>query len=310
LQLEGQIIIAFDTKLGGTMIVFDGVSNFEFVGIGGSIDGQGRLWSVDGNWNYYPARPRLIRCVKCNKVKIHGLVLIDSPMFHLTIDNGNNTEIYDITVKGENHGETDGVDISGWNNHVHDCHITNRDECVTVKTPTHNILVENIFCDNSGGCMIGSFGDKGQTAEIENIHYRNCIFSSSEGGVGLKTFPGNHGYVRNVTYESMTMAHVIKPITVDTFWCPHQVCPPDDGDLQVTDFTFRNISGTNSGSTRPAMQFSCSAKNPCKNFKVEDVLLTNDDGKPVHNTCSNAFGSGACLTPGWKEATIQYFNND
>jgi len=304
-QLDGQIVVAFDPKLGGTMLHFNRISNFEFVANGGSIDGQGRLWTVNGDWNHYTGRPRLMRCENSNNVKIHGVLLIDAPMFHLTVI-GNNTEVYDITVKGANHGETDGIDISGWNNHVHHCHITNRDECVTVKTPTHGILVEDIFCDNSGGCNIGSFGSEGQHAEVENVHYRNVVFVSSEGGAGIKAFPGNTGYVRNVTFESMTLSHVIYPATVNTFWCPHQVCPPDTGDLQITGITFRNITGTNLGNTRDAMVFTCSPKNPCKGIVLDHVVITSDNGGAIHNTCSNAFGTGACLTPGmtnksWKK---------
>ena len=32
-----------------------------------------------------------------------------------------------------------------------------QDECVTVKSPSKNILVENVYCNWSGGCGMGSF---------------------------------------------------------------------------------------------------------------------------------------------------------
>lgn len=34
--------------------------------------------------------------------------------------------------------------------------MSNKDECVTVKDPSHNILVEQVHCNWSGGCAMGS----------------------------------------------------------------------------------------------------------------------------------------------------------
>lgn len=45
--------------------------------------------------------------------------------------------------------------------------VTNRDECVSVKSPSHNALVENLVCNQVGsGISIGSLN---VSAEISNI---------------------------------------------------------------------------------------------------------------------------------------------
>jgi len=41
---------------------------------------------------------------------------------------------------------------------------------VTVKSPSHNILVENIYCNWSGGCAMGSLGED---TDISDITYKN-----------------------------------------------------------------------------------------------------------------------------------------
>lgn len=48
--------------------------------------------------------------------------------------------------------------------------VTNKDECVTTKSPSNNILVEDIYCNWSGGCAIGSLGDD---TDVYDVLYRN-----------------------------------------------------------------------------------------------------------------------------------------
>lgn len=48
--------------------------------------------------------------------------------------------------------------------------VTNKDECVTVKSPSKNILVENIYCNWSGGSAMGSLAED---TDISDITYSN-----------------------------------------------------------------------------------------------------------------------------------------
>jgi rhamnogalacturonan hydrolase len=67
----------------------------------------------------------------------------------------------------------DGIDVSGTNVWIHDVEVTNKDECVTIKVclirlirmiavdsegqnPSSYMLVENIYCNWSGGSAMGS----------------------------------------------------------------------------------------------------------------------------------------------------------
>jgi hypothetical protein len=104
----------------------------------------------------------------------HRLNISTAPQYHLTLDTCTNGEIYNMVVRGGNEGGLDGFDIWGTNIWVHDVEVTNKDECVTVKvfpkeaqnvasahnaqSPASYILVENVFCNWSGGCAIGSLG--------------------------------------------------------------------------------------------------------------------------------------------------------
>jgi rhamnogalacturonan hydrolase len=67
-------------------------------------------------------------------------------------------EVYNMIIRGANEGGLDGIDVWGDNIYIHDIEVTNKDECVTVKSPATNMLIENIYCNWSGGCAIGSLG--------------------------------------------------------------------------------------------------------------------------------------------------------
>lgn len=132
---------------------------------------------------------------------MHDLILVDSPKFHLVFDFAENLEVYHITVRGADLGSYDGVDVVGTNYHVHDIEVTNRDECVSVKSPTNHALVENLLCNQAGsGISIGSLNVSASIANVVSIllysHARkaNDIKNKKEGTKnkkeGTKKAPG------------------------------------------------------------------------------------------------------------------------
>ena len=112
-------------------------------------------------------RPRLVRLVSPTNASVHDLLLIDSPKFHIVLDFAVNVEAYHLTIRGANLGSYDGIDAIGENYWIHDNEVTNRDECVSVKSPSNHALVENLICNQAGsGISIGSLNS---SAEISNI---------------------------------------------------------------------------------------------------------------------------------------------
>jgi rhamnogalacturonan hydrolase len=79
-------------------------------------------------------------------------------------------EAYHITVRGPDLGGTDGIDVTCTDNcYLHDIEVTNRDECISVKSPSQNVLIEDIFCNQSGGMSIGSLTADGTSKIYKNI---------------------------------------------------------------------------------------------------------------------------------------------
>jgi hypothetical protein len=72
-------------------------------------------------------------------------------------------EAYHITIRGPSLGGTDGIDVACTDNcYLHDIEVTNRDECISVKSPSQNVLIEDVYCNQSGGMSIGSLTANGK----------------------------------------------------------------------------------------------------------------------------------------------------
>ncbi|CAK5265867.1 unnamed protein product [Mycena citricolor] len=287
LRILGNIYLPYDPSLGGTMIEFDHCTNIVLSG-NGAIYGNGYRYRPGGNLSLHPGRPRLIRFQSCDNCVITGVTLYDAPKFHVTII-GNNNVAHNMAIHATNIGETDGFDMSGNNNYVHDVVVENGDECVTVKTPTNGFVAENLVCINGAGSNIGSFGAGNKAVAVQNVVYRNVSVSNSDAGIMIKYFPDNSGYVRNITYNDFRFKAAAYPLYISAFW---QGNGKDTGNLQISDVTYNNIVGTGTP-TRPRVLLDCNAASPCKNIKFNGISVTNTVADKITHAC----GSGITGIP-------------
>jgi len=282
LHITGNVYLPFDPNLTGTMFTFQNCNNIVLNGPG-AIYGNGYRYRPGGNLSLYTHRPRLIRFQDCNNCDISQVKLYDAPMFHVTVI-GNNNVAHDMAIIASHIGETDGFDMSGNNNYVHDVTVENGDECVTVKTPTNGFRAENIQCRWTAGCNIGSFGSGTTGVSVQNVVYRNVTISNSDAGVEFKSYPNCAGTVKNISYSDFTLSAAAYPIAINSFW---EGDGKDTGSLSITDVTFTNFHGTGTP-TRPAVLLNCNKATPCKNIKFNGISITNAKA----NSFTNACGSG------------------
>ncbi|KAJ3024227.1 hypothetical protein HKX48_004500 [Thoreauomyces humboldtii] len=271
LRIDGDVNIPFNPKLGGTMFLFELSNGVSLVGKG-RILGNGHQYRPNGQLGKYPNRPRLLRFQLTNNCIIQGITLVNSPMFHLTVI-GNNNVVQWVTVEADRIGTTDGIDISGNNNYVSDVTVTNGDECVTVKSPTHGFVAERITCHGSAGNNIGSFGldpHSPAVADVSNVTYRHVTMDGSDAGVMIKASPFSTGLVRDVTYEDFHLTNVAHPIDIDFGWCPHARCAAPTGSITVQNAVFKGfrVLGKSGASQRPVVGFNCLRGHECTDIRV------------------------------------------
>ena len=160
------------------------------------IDGNGSEW-----WGYIKyitdsnsSRPKILVLQSSKNLVVEHLYLKDSASwnfwapdsFGLVVryvsvsvrrTDANNHNLYDLGAF-----ETDGIDFSGKNIHVHDCDIWVQDDCVSVKGKTENVLVERVSCSGLG-LAIGSIGN----SYAKNITFRDSVCPNSRKGIYVKT---------------------------------------------------------------------------------------------------------------------------
>jgi len=284
LQMDG--VITRESTAGGNMIVVENTNDFEFFSSNsaGAIQGNG--------YQCRNAGPRLIRIVTSTNWSLHDIIMVDSPEFHLVVQEGSNGEVYNLAIRGTNLGGSDGIDISGVNHWVHDVEVTNRDECVTIKSPASNILVEQIWCNQSGGSAIGSMG---AGTAIENILYRNVYTNGGNQIFMIKSWGGD-GYLRNVVLQNFIARGTAYGLDVNQYWSG-QTEVAGNG-VQVNNVTFENWDGAVvDGVARPPIQFLCADGAPCTNMILNNVNLWSATDEAT-NKCESAFGTGSCLHSG------------
>ncbi|KAL7775996.1 hypothetical protein CFE70_006408 [Pyrenophora teres f. teres 0-1] len=292
LQLDGVIYRAGTAA--GNMLFVKNANDFEmFSSTGkGAVQGIRDLWGGSlRNGNRDGAR--ILRLEHTNNFSVHDIKLVDAPKFHFVMNICTNGEAYNMAIRGGDEGGLDGVDVSGSNIWVHDIMVTNRDECVTVKSPSKNILIESIYCNSSGGCAIGSLG--GDTA-ISSIVYRNVYTSRSNQMMMIKS-NGGSGYLKDVLFENFIGHGNASALDIDQAWASIATLPGDG--VQLSGITVKNWKGTIAdGSRRGPVNAFCADKTPCTGITIEDFAIWTDSGSQIFSLCKSAYGSGACLKSG------------
>lgn len=126
LQLDG--IITRTGTAGGNMIFIQHTSDFELFSTTSKGGMQGNGYEIHKTGSLSGAR--LLRLYQVADFSVHDILLVDAPAFHLTIDTCERGELYNMAIRGGDHGGLDGIDIFSNNIWVHDVMVTNKVSCV------------------------------------------------------------------------------------------------------------------------------------------------------------------------------------
>jgi len=212
----------------------------------GVIDGQGAAWwqAFRDNPNM-THRPYLIKFLHCTRLKVTGVTLRNSPMFHLVTQNCTDVTIAGITIKSPEHAaNTDGIDPSGWNFLITDCNIDTGDDDIAIKpapgsgrTPGNkHFVVKNCTFGHGHGMSVGG----GSAGGLEDLLVDNCTFNQTDYGIRIKTVRGNGGLLKDCVYENLHLTAIQKsPISIMDYY-PERNAPKDpatEAAAPVTDRT-------------------------------------------------------------------------
>jgi polygalacturonase len=264
----------------------------------GTFDGQGDPWWVierrvkaearaKGLPDAEMGRPRMIVLESCQRVRLEGVTLANSPMYHFVPFRCEDVTVDGITISApSNSPNTDGIDPSV-TRHVliTHCRIDTGDDCIAVKAgahgsgPVEDVLVTDCTFLHGHGCSIGSDTDSG----VRNMTVQRCTFDGTEAGVRLKSRRGRGGLVENITYCDLTMKNVGQAIVISSYYYGlpkpgmHDEAHPVDKDTPIwRHIVIRNVTAT--AGTKDAGLIIGLPEMPARDILLENVSIGARDG--------------------------------
>ncbi|CAL0308580.1 unnamed protein product [Lupinus luteus] len=299
---------------------------------GGQINGQGSVW-----WKSYNA----LSFQKCNNLHLSDIHHLDSPKGHISITKSDNIIVSNLIITApENSKNTDGIDISRSNHIVIDkCTIATGDDCIAIGKGTSNINITNIACGPDHGIRyiqntlssakfgkidgiiqwknvshflllffdhvfnIGSLGRYGAYATVENVYVSDCNITGATNGVRIKTWQGRSGFVRNVTFEKITILNTKNPIIINQDYqnimmkeSKNKVVHIGSGGLEISGVTFKDVKGTSASEV--AITLNCNSSKGCHDIFMDDINLTSESSSSrITASCTNANGEETSVSP-------------
>lgn len=161
---------------------------------------------------------------------------------------------------------------------------------MTVKSPAHNVLVENIYCNWSGGCAMGSLGSD---TNISDITYRN-VYTWKSNQMFMVKSNGGSGSVSNLLLENFIGHGNAYSLDIDSQWSSMDAVEGDG--VSMDNVTIRNWKGgEEDGAQRGPIKIVCAEKAPCTDVTLEGFAMWTESGDEQSYICENAFGKGGCL---------------
>lgn len=189
----------------------------------GIVDGHGAdYWGIPGigYLQLVEFRPDLLVMNRTSNALIEYIIFRDSGLYTLHLHDMDNLKIRYTSIVARrttdaSHGgydlsafNTDGIDVSGNNVHVHDVDIWNQDDCIAVKDApsgiSQNMLFERVNASGLG-LTVGSIGG----TAVKNITFRDSFLYRTSKGIYMKfridEWRETPGLIEDVVYENITM---------------------------------------------------------------------------------------------------------
>ncbi len=193
---------------------------------------QRRMGIADG------LRPQLINFYKCERVKVEGVTLRNSPFWVIHPTMVNQLIVRGVTIIS--HGpNSDGCDPeSSKNVLIEDCFFDTGDDCIAIKSgrnndgrmwniPSENIVVRNCRMKNGhGGIVVGSE----ITGGYRNLWVENCEMDSPELDrvVRIKTNPCRGGVIENIYVRNINVGQCREAVLkINLDYEPREECQRD-----------------------------------------------------------------------------------
>jgi polygalacturonase len=198
----------------------------------GAIDGQGgehllhqskSWWDLAHQAKLEDARqncPRLLAIDSSNDFTLYGIVLRNSPNFHVMVSKTDGFTAWGVRIDAPaNARNTDGIDPSSSTNvSIVHSYIRAGDDNVAIKAgstgpATHITIAHNHFYSGHG-MSIGSETNGG----VSSVLVSDLTIDGADNGIRIKSDLSRGGLVHDIAYKDVCMRDVKNPITISPFY--------------------------------------------------------------------------------------------
>lgn len=239
-------------------------------------------------------RPPFIQPVRCKKVKIEGVKIINSPFWTVNPEFCDNVTIKGITIDNVPSPNTDGINPESCRNvHISDCHISVGDDCITIKSgrdaqarrlrvPCENITITNCtMLSGHGGVVIGSEMSGG----VRKVTISNCVFDGTDRGIRIKSTRGRGGVVEDIRVSNIVMSNIKREAVVLNL--KYSKMPAEPKSERTPIFRNIHISGMTVTDVNTPIKIVGLEEAPISDIVLRDIHIRGAKQKCIFEDCKH-----------------------
>ena len=235
-------------------------------------------------------RPPFIQPVRCRRVRIEGVKIINSPFWTVNPEFCDNVVVTGVTIHNVPSPNTDGINPESCRNvHISDCHISVGDDCITLKSgrdaqarrlgvPCENITITNCtMLSGHGGVVIGSE----MSGSVRKVTISNCVFDGTDRGIRIKSTRG--GVVEDIRVSNIIMSNIKREAVVLNL--KYSEMPVEPMSERTPLFRDISISGLTAVGVKTPVKIVGLEEAPVTDIILRDINVKNAREKCIFENC-------------------------
>lgn len=237
-------------------------------------------------------RPPFIQPVRCRRVRIEGVKIINSPFWTVNPEFCDNVVVTGVTIHNVPSPNTDGINPESCRNvHISDCHISVGDDCITLKSgrdaqarrlgvPCENITITNCtMLSGHGGVVIGSE----MSGSVRKVTISNCVFDGTDRGIRIKSTRGRGGVVEDIRVSNIIISNIKREAVVLNL--KYSKMPVEPMSERTPLFRDISISGLTAVGVKTPVKIVGLEEAPVTDIILRDINVKNAREKCIFENC-------------------------
>lgn len=237
-------------------------------------------------------RPPFIQPVRCRRVRIEGVKIINSPFWTVNPEFCDNVVVTGVTIHNVPSPNTDGINPESCRNvHISDCNISVGDDCITLKSgrdaqarrlgvPCENITITNCtMLSGHGGVVIGSE----MSGSVRKVTISNCVFDGTDRGIRIKSTRGRGGVVEDIRVSNIIMSNIKREAVVLNL--KYSKMPVEPMSERTPLFRDISISGLTAVGVKTPVKIVGLEEAPVTDIILRDINVKNAREKCIFENC-------------------------